>query len=205
MAKRLLHNESARYIFTTIDTDGSGMLEEEEIHRLLDSLSIDATFHESRGLFQRLDMDGSGSISYPEFVDRIMNWRVDKSDAEAHFTEIYEKKRANKKKKLLARWGISETSDYAQVMRDAEAKRAGVHRIGSAEVKRKPSLLGPDLFSRSHSAEIPEHERLQKSIVDPSQGGSGGRKSPLGGGSTRASRDPSPKKAPGSSSAKRKP
>jgi hypothetical protein len=183
------------------------MLEEEEIHRLLDSLSIDATFHESRGLFQRLDMDSSGSISYPEFVDRIMNWRVDKSDAEAHFTEIYEKKRANKKKKLLARWGISENSDYAQVMREAEAKRAGhgagIHRVGSAEVKRKPSLVGPDAFYRSHSTEVPDHDKLQKNIVDPSHGGSSGRKSPLGGGSNRASRIPSPKKAPGSSSGKR--
>lgn len=153
VAKRLLHNESARYIFTTIDTDGSGMLEEEEIHRLLDSLSIDATFHESRGLFQRLDMDGSGSISYPEFVDKIMNWRVDKSDAEAHFTEIYEKKRAKKKKKLLARWGISETSDYAQVMREAEAKRM-VRTTSSSETKKRSSLIGGDLFARSMSTEM---------------------------------------------------
>jgi len=141
ITRRLMNNETARVIFNSIDTDGSGMLEEEEIHRLLDVLEVTSTFHEARGLFQRLDIDVSGSISYPEFVDRVMNWRMDKSDAEEHFSELFEKRKAQRKAKLLKRWGIAEDSDYAnKVMHGDDKKGSPQHRSKSSAMASVPPL-----------------------------------------------------------------
>jgi len=137
ITRRLMNNETARYIFNSIDTDGSGMLEEEEIHRLLDALEVTSTFHEARGLFQRLDIDASGSISYPEFVDRVMNWRMDKSDAEEHYSEVFEKRKAQRKAKLLKRWGIAADSDYANTVMQGDEKKRASSDAGSPLLRSK--------------------------------------------------------------------
>jgi len=149
ITRRLMNNETARYIFNSIDTDGSGMLEEEEVHRLLDVLEVTSTFHEARGLFQRLDIDDSGSISYPEFVDRVMNWRMDKSDAEEHYSELFEKRKAQRKAKLLKRWGISADSDYAHTVLHGDSDKKHISTSPTLRSKSNVSAEGAPALTLS--------------------------------------------------------
>jgi len=71
----LRSNIKARDIFDTIDADGSGTLEEEEMKAFLEKLEIKASYQEVRVLFARIDFNLTGSLTFSEFMDRITNWK----------------------------------------------------------------------------------------------------------------------------------
>jgi len=67
--------------FTTMDTDGDGMLSAEELRRGLDNVASKLPPGMSLDLFEDLDTDGSGLICYSEFlaaaIDRKLFFRED--------------------------------------------------------------------------------------------------------------------------------
>lgn len=80
LARMLFLKQNAKEIFDMVDDDGSGRLEEEEIHRLLHMLGLKVSRQEARAFFKRLDEKNKGNLSYPEFMDRLMKWKVTKKD-----------------------------------------------------------------------------------------------------------------------------
>jgi hypothetical protein len=53
-----------------VQTDGSGRLEEEEVHRFLQELSLTASLQESRVVFLLLRPKDSTSVTYDEIIGR---------------------------------------------------------------------------------------------------------------------------------------
>eukprot|EP00960_Hanusia_phi_P069678 767141-Hanusia_phi.AAC.9 len=66
----------ARELFDYIDENNNGTLEEEEVHAFIQSIGVKINPQESRILFVQLDINNDGSLSFPEFMDRLLNWNI---------------------------------------------------------------------------------------------------------------------------------
>ena len=60
--------EHAAEVFSLMDADGNGRIDEQELKQVLRMLDIDATNDDVSILFKHLDKDGSKEIDYQEFV-----------------------------------------------------------------------------------------------------------------------------------------
>mmetsp|Transcript_12543 Transcript_12543/g.43661 ORF Transcript_12543/g.43661 Transcript_12543/m.43661 type:complete len:634 (-) Transcript_12543:694-2595(-) len=67
---------SARELFDFIDENNNGTLEEEEVQSFMQSIGVKINSQESRILFVQLDINNDGSLSFPEFMDRLLNWNI---------------------------------------------------------------------------------------------------------------------------------
>jgi hypothetical protein len=72
---KFTHSPCLGRLADEIDDDKSGTLEEEELKAFLEKLEIKANYQEVRVLFARLDYSGNGSLTYPDFMDRLNNWK----------------------------------------------------------------------------------------------------------------------------------
>lgn len=60
--------KSLEKIFSQVDTDGSGLISNEEFKRAMKMISIGLTDIEIQKIMHRFDADKDGNISYTEFV-----------------------------------------------------------------------------------------------------------------------------------------
>lgn len=84
-----------------------------------------------------------------------MQWKVGKEDAEAAINEVSLKRKADRKRKLLKRWGIPLDSDYAD------------HAFGSKQKKKEevPATL-PAITDGGEGAQAMVHEGPMPSKID---------------------------------------
>lgn len=66
---------TAKKLFTSLDTDGSGFLDLDEVAKLSQMLGVEATKQEVRAAFEEMDDDGNGEISFQEFASWWQNVR----------------------------------------------------------------------------------------------------------------------------------
>jgi ubiquitin-conjugating enzyme E2 D/E len=57
-----------KHQFMSIDVDGGGELDEEELQTLTESLGARVSIEEARGLIEAMDLDGGGTVSFDEFM-----------------------------------------------------------------------------------------------------------------------------------------
>mmetsp|Transcript_36276 Transcript_36276/g.82403 ORF Transcript_36276/g.82403 Transcript_36276/m.82403 type:complete len:784 (+) Transcript_36276:68-2419(+) len=72
---RAEHKHELREIFDMVDVDGSGQLEEEEVHHFLRELTLNASIQDSRVVFLLLRPRNQQSVTYDEFISRLANWK----------------------------------------------------------------------------------------------------------------------------------
>ena len=61
------HDMTARKLFATLDSDGNGCLDPEEVASLSVMLGVEMSKHDVRKAFEEMDDDGNGEISFEEF------------------------------------------------------------------------------------------------------------------------------------------
>lgn len=66
---------TAKKLFTSLDTDGSGYLDLDAVAKLSQMLGVQATKREVRAAFEEMDDDGNGEISFKEFATWWQNVR----------------------------------------------------------------------------------------------------------------------------------
>lgn len=60
--------ETLSQLFESIDTSKDGLLQRAEFTEALMGLRINLSFKEIEALFNKLDLDNSGDVSYHEFI-----------------------------------------------------------------------------------------------------------------------------------------
>lgn len=68
-------NLDVRNVFNTFDTDKSGSIDQKELKRVLDYCNIVVNEEELHKIFQMIDADGNGKITFKEFCD-VMDGRT---------------------------------------------------------------------------------------------------------------------------------
>lgn len=64
--------KDVKYLYQTLDKDGGGTLDPQEIlHGLKESFNIHFSAEEALGVTQYLDSDGSGDVDFEEFQTKI--------------------------------------------------------------------------------------------------------------------------------------
>ena len=64
-----------REIFNLVDLDGGGSIDAEELRELMDLLGMQASEDEMNAMLQEIDSNGTGEISFEDFV-RVMSKKV---------------------------------------------------------------------------------------------------------------------------------
>merc|ERR1712008_293823 len=126
------------------DSDGSGMLNEEEMDRLLqdtellaymNAIGVDST--EAKGLFTLLDDDGSGNISIDEFVTGFLRLKGS-AKAVDMVTLMYENRKISKQLKFICGETVTMqkmvTSLKHEVGQQAMAVHAAVNHVHRSPV-----------------------------------------------------------------------
>jgi Ca2+-binding EF-hand superfamily protein len=67
--------------FLRYDTDGSGLLEEEEFKQALTDMKVSVTDTQFQHLLRELDEEGAGGVNFEQFCHAIQTLRVDLSDS----------------------------------------------------------------------------------------------------------------------------
>ena len=57
-----------KHHFMSIDADGGGEIDEEELMTLTESLGAKVTLDEAKALIEVMDLDGGGTVSFDEFM-----------------------------------------------------------------------------------------------------------------------------------------
>ncbi|CAM9628051.1 unnamed protein product [Choristocarpus tenellus] len=69
--------EDLREAFRNFDKDGSGEIDEEELRTVMTSLGYNPTNKQLKDMMGKVDLDGNGLISFPEFVTMMRKCKVD--------------------------------------------------------------------------------------------------------------------------------
>merc|ERR1711939_542542 len=73
--------EEYREAFELFDTDKSGMIDAMELGFCMRALGFDPTPEEIKGMLDKTDQDGNGTVEFTEFVD-LLSGRMDRRDPE---------------------------------------------------------------------------------------------------------------------------
>jgi len=76
----------AREVFQTFDADGSGTIGAEELGDMLSALDIDASDEEAAALFRYLDGDGTGGVTFDEFLP----WYSEAAESAKQSAEVFQ-------------------------------------------------------------------------------------------------------------------
>lgn len=76
----------AREVFQAFDADGSGAIGAEELGDMLSALDIDASDEEAAALFRYLDSDGTGGVTFDEFLP----WYSEAAESAKQSAEVFQ-------------------------------------------------------------------------------------------------------------------
>ncbi|XP_031196976.1 calmodulin-like [Mastomys coucha] len=90
MADQLTEEQIAEFkeAFSLLDKDGDGTITSKELGAVMRSLRKNPTEAELQGMINEVDVDGNGTVDFPEFL-RMMARKLKDTDSEEEFREAF--------------------------------------------------------------------------------------------------------------------